>query len=133
MVGAAIGFVILTGGLFFVFYFPWGMDWIERSSPWIDFVGYTLVIFVCTLQAFRPPHPNRRFWGLVFAIMLIHTFAIAAFIHYVRPVRGIQYLIFSPFDALLIAVILEGKGFRSRLLRKRRPTHSDHSTGQAPP
>ena len=112
LLGAAAGAVALLAGLLIVFWIPSGAEQIKAHMLWIQFAAYTIVIFAWMVQSLRPANAGRRFWGMVSAAMIIHTAALAAFIHYVRPLGPVHYIVFGPIEGFAIALIFERRNTR---------------------
>ena len=109
LIGLPVVIVILS-------YNPSIGNFLSRNKVWGLLAVYTATIFPSLVLNFRPRHWSVAFWGLVTFLFLLHMACLIAFIRYVRPLAGIDYILFGPIECLIIALLLtRGMSFFSKL------------------
>jgi hypothetical protein len=98
-IGMALVFVSLE-------YDPSFERFLSENTVWVLMGAYTATLFGSLVSYFRPRHWSTAFWGLLAALLILHMACLIAFIHHVRPLRGIDYILFGPIEGLVIALLL---------------------------
>lgn len=108
-IGMAILFIALD-------YDPSVEVFLNKNTAWILLGAYTATLFISLISYFRPRHRSIAFWGLLTVLLILHMACLAAFIHYIRPLAGIDYILFGPIEGLIIALLLtRGMSFFTKL------------------
>jgi len=63
-------------------------------------------VFAILAKNYRPPSPSLRFWTLFGGLLLLHLVCSVWFILDIRPLGAIHYIVFGPFEVLLLALLI---------------------------
>jgi hypothetical protein len=102
-VGIAFGLLLI---LAMVIDLPF-VEWlILGNAGWFRLATYTIVVFAVLAKNYRPPSPSLRFWTLFAALLLLHLVCSVWFILNIRPLGSIHYIVYGPFEVLLLALLM---------------------------
>lgn len=69
------------------------------------FVVFTATIFILVITHFRPRHKSGAFWIVMTGIFALHTIFFVSLLHYFRQLTSLDYIIYGPIEALIIAIV----------------------------
>ena len=107
LLGIFVGFAF---GLLLILAMVVDLPLVERlmdgNAGWLRLAAYTIVVFVILAKNYRPPSPSLRFWTLLAGLLLLHLVCSVWFILNIRPLGVIHYIVYGPFEVLLLALLL---------------------------
>jgi hypothetical protein len=102
-VGFAFGMLLLLAMVVDLPLVEWLMF---RNIGWLRLAAYTVVVFAILAKNYHPPSPSLRFWTLLAGLLLLRLVCSVWFILNIRPLEAIHYVVYGPFEVLLLALLL---------------------------
>jgi hypothetical protein len=108
MFGVLLG---VGGGLLLVVLMVYELPLVEfvlgRNTHWVQFIAYTVVIFVVLVNRCRPQSGQTKYWTVLAALLLLHSVGYVWFISRIKPLGAIQYIVAAPFEIMLLYFLLD--------------------------
>ena len=90
------------------------------NAGWLRLAAYTIVVFAIMAKNYRPASFSLRFWTLLTGLLLVHLVFSVWFILKIRPLGAVHYIVYGPFEVLLLALLLN-RGVRYLGITPRMP------------
>ena len=102
-VGIAFGVLLILAMVVDLRFVEW---LIVENTGWLRLAAYTIVVFAILAKNYSPSSPSLRFWTLLAGLLLLHLVCSVWFILNFRPLGAIHYMVYGPFEVLLLALLM---------------------------